>query len=128
MQVGEAATLMLSYIHHAAAEQNDKMGLIKDRERFPHLAACREEEEDAREQLSGLLTILGRADYTLIFRMLLLPIIDDYKDENNSSMNYSLINKLVQYDKNELKCKCIMELPSWQHHKVSRSTWNVLVA
>ncbi len=44
---------MLSYIHQAAAEQNDKMGLIKSREKFPELAACREDEEQARGQLAG---------------------------------------------------------------------------
>ena len=67
MQVGEAAMQMLSYIHHTAAEQNDKMGLIKDRERFPHLAACREEEEGARELLTGPSIILSKADSTSDF-------------------------------------------------------------
>jgi len=58
-QVSDAAVQMLSYLHHAAAEQNDKMGLIKDRERFPDLAASREEKEQACGRLTGTICVLA---------------------------------------------------------------------
>ena len=51
---------MLSCIHPAAAESNDKVGLIRSRERFPELAECRDGEAACQAHLTELLPKLAK--------------------------------------------------------------------
>lgn len=51
---------MLSCIHASAAEGNDKVGLIKSRERFPELAECRDGEAACQDFLTDLLPKLAK--------------------------------------------------------------------
>ena len=60
LQVREAARERLSCIHAPAAEQNDKVGLIRSRECFPDLARCRDGEAACQTHLTNLLPKLAR--------------------------------------------------------------------
>ena len=60
LQVKIAAQERLSCIHAPAAEKNDKVGLIRSRERFPALAQCRDAEADCQAHLSDLLPKLAK--------------------------------------------------------------------
>lgn len=60
LQVRNAAEELLSCIYPEAAESNDKVGLIRSRERFPDLAECRDAEAACQEHLTGLLPKLAK--------------------------------------------------------------------
>ena len=59
-QVKEAAEEMLSCVNASAAERNDKVGLIRSRQRFPELAECRDREAACQDHLTGLLPKLAK--------------------------------------------------------------------
>lgn len=59
-QVGDVATDLLRLIDVSAAEQNDKVGLLKDRDRFPEVHACRTALEDCELDLADLLPKIAR--------------------------------------------------------------------
>ena len=55
-----AARDLLAVLHEAAAEQNDKLHLFADAERFPEVFRQAAAVTDTKDQLSGLLPVLRK--------------------------------------------------------------------
>lgn len=51
---------MLQMIDATAAEQNDKIGFLRDKQKFPEVCACREAVEDRELDLADLLPKIAR--------------------------------------------------------------------
>ena len=51
---------MLSVIDETAAEQNDKIGFLRDKAQFPEVCSCRSAVEDCELDLADLLPKIAR--------------------------------------------------------------------
>ena len=58
--MSEVAKELLQLIDESAAEQNDKVGFLRDKTKFPEVCACRAALEDCEFDLADLLPKIAR--------------------------------------------------------------------